>query len=374
MTSFAIDRYEVHGQELAFFKELGIYHGRTRANGQDVIIKPIKNLAQNPKVQQHALQMGKIIKELSHPVLIPLVDQSVASVDVHNISGPIESISLSKPATAVAADRSLTRSDHLGVLESSEITAIALQVIGFLRYLHNKPLASSPGDVGMSMRDLRPESLWLSGSGANIQVHIFDLGAAMMTEDMYLESLDYRTLPYVSPEVLHKKRGFLEDYETVSLTTACDMWSFALTLLDLATGYKARSVRRGSATNPVAGPTHRNNSLHLASGTQTPNSLLTRSHSGSSLGSSTIPNNQPTILNAEWTFEEHIWSKMNEHQRMLFQDLSLWVQAMIKACLVEDPLLRVSALAETTSDLYDRELLRHENAIQAMRVQEKVRK
>eukprot|EP01033_Poteriospumella_lacustris_P013150 gene13150-9418_t len=443
MASFASERYEVQGQETPSFKELGLFHAKERRTGKDVVLKPVKNLAQNPKSQEHAVQVSRTIQSFSHPTLQPLLDSVVSSVDIHNVIAPLPEEG--RPATVLTADRSLSRSDHLPVLDTTEITAIALQLIPYLTYLHAQrhPLTQE----AFVMRDLRPDALWIRGHGAAMKVSVIDLSAAMMLEDIYLQSLDYKTLPYVPPEVLHKKRGTFHDADhdgdaahgRCSLTSAVDMWSLGLTLLDLATGYKTRSVRRGSNTQRGS-ITGGSAGAVPSSGVQTPNSALsmTRSNSGSSLQAMmnepgiTLPpassastggiafdgagagagaglnahtmllhrrtsGQQSALLQHQFaalaavegaslsssgmnpltgtvtvatSFDESIYPKLTEVQRQLFHQLSPWVQGLIRGCLVEDPDYRVTAAMEQASDTYDRELLRHDNAVHALRVAE----
>ena len=222
-----------------------------------------------------------------------------------------------------------------------------------------------------------------------------------------------------------------------SLTSAVDMWSLGLTLLDLATGYKTRSVRRGSNTQRGSITGGSGGGAVPSSGVQTPNSALsmTRSNSGSSLqammnepgitlpptssastggiafdgagagaglnahtmllhrrtsgqqsallqhqfaalaaveGASSGINNPLTGTSVASSFDESIYPKLTEVQRHLFHQLSPWVQGLIRGCLVEDPDYRVTAAMEQASDTYDRELLRHDNAVHALRVAEQV--
>eukprot|EP01033_Poteriospumella_lacustris_P013151 gene13151-9419_t len=411
-----------------------------RRTGKDVVLKPVKNLAQNPKSQEHAVQVSRTIQSFSHPTLQPLLDSVVSSVDIHNVIAPLPEEG--RPATVLTADRSLSRSDHLPVLDTTEITAIALQLIPYLTYLHAQrhPLTQE----AFVMRDLRPDALWIRGHGAAMKVSVIDLSAAMMLEDIYLQSLDYKTLPYVPPEVLHKKRGTFHDADhdgdaahgRCSLTSAVDMWSLGLTLLDLATGYKTRSVRRGSNTQRGSITGGSGGGAVPSSGVQTPNSALsmTRSNSGSSLhammnepgitlppaaalastggiafdgagagvglnahtmllhrrtsgqqsallqhqfaalaameGASCGTNNPLIGTSVVSSFDESIYPKLTEVQRQLFHQLSPWVQGLIRGCLVEDPDYRVTAAMEQASDTYDRELLRHDNAVHALRVAE----
>jgi len=169
--------------------------------GQEVAVKIIKDVMENPRLYNEFMQEVSIMKRIRHKNIVQFIGASTAKPGLFLVVEYMENGSVH---------------DYLrkGPLPYADILKIALEVARGMDYLHRCHIIH---------RDLKTANLLIDKNGT---VKIADFGVARVSDNNCCSTAETGTYRWMAPEVIeHKPYNY-----------KADVYSYAITLWELLTG------------------------------------------------------------------------------------------------------------------------------------------
>lgn len=184
-------------------------------DNEDQLFVALKIAESSNETKYNLTNEIKRFKRLNHLNIIQHIEAyevNTGSTDIHGQPVVYEVGILEYADSGTLADLLKNRT-----ADYRQIEDIAHDIINGLAYLHTN---------GIIHRDLKPSNILLFADGARLRAKITDFGIAKQADNTAVSTQIVGTVEYMSPEY----------FTTGNITTASDLWSLGVMLLEAATG------------------------------------------------------------------------------------------------------------------------------------------
>jgi serine/threonine protein kinase len=200
------DRYELH-EVLGRGGMADVYRATDRLLSRQVAVKVLRDAAGDETDRLRFTHEARTLARLSHPGLVMVLDAGITSEQPFLVMELVEGSTLSQLCAS-------------GPVDPSRVRGIGARVADALAYAHAQ---------GIVHRDVKPGNVLL---GTDRRVKLADFGIARLIGDTVRHTrtgLAIGTAAYLAPEQVRGEE----------LTTAADVYSLGLVLLEALTGQRA---------------------------------------------------------------------------------------------------------------------------------------